>query len=148
MALSQNHYLGIDLPVDKNDPTTLLWQFRTQFGMSPEVARPLHNLLETKGSVVYFLYNTASLLERDFTEEEHRQHDQQLARVCGFLRRNFPHLTFQVIALFANRLWSLPEKPPELLVFCLNTPYVFRKKTHFHLFLQSASEWFRLLVSG
>jgi len=130
------------LPVGSmdDDPQKLLEQFQYQFSSFPEKnVCSLYNILENEGNI-FFLWNTPSFFVR---ETDCEKYDQYMVKLCHYLRRNFPKLSFYIVCLYTNRTWSIQEIPPELIVFDFETQYCLKQNDSFYT--QSVSGWFDIL---
>lgn len=143
-VLAQNDFVVMDLFLDQDhNPRHILRLFQSQFSfLSEKIVSFFYNFLENKnGETVYFLYNAPCSLEEE-------QHDQDLLKLCYFLKRNFPHLKFYMVCLYMNRPFLIQtETPPhELLVFCMKTPYFLKDNADSPYYQRLIHEWFQLLI--
>lgn len=134
---------GLPTDTTDDDPTKLLTHFQAGFSsFSADERKAMCELLETSGSL-FFFWNTPSFMK----EEKGNQYDNEIVKLCGFLKQNFPQLKFYMICLYANHKWCVPmgDTPEELMVFYYETPYFF-KNNDISYYNRSAASFLELLL--
>ena len=124
----------------EDSPLSLLNHFQTQFSSFPEQSVcSVYEILENEEQHVFFLWNTPALF---YQENIGPQYEQDLLKVHGFIKRNFPSLKFHIICIYVNRSWSIPieNTPPEFVVYKLETPYFFKENLSYYY--HAVCEWF------
>lgn len=83
--------------------------------------RRLYQYLQTPSVPIVFFHTTEFFLMKRYTEQEQLAYDRDLVELADYIRRNFPDLTFTILALITNRSFTASHK--NIIPIRLFTPF-------------------------